>query len=323
MMAFFLLMWLLNATTEEQRKGLADYFSPNSVLSHNSSGTGQPFGGRTAFCRGRHGVRSRQRRRSRSASSRWSTRSRTTMSDVDRAAAAAPRRRQEPGTRSRRQAAAEAAAAAGRATALRRRVPVAAATAGAAATRSASRTRRSCAAELERREKQEFEQAAQQIREAVRRRSAAGGAGPPAGDRHDAGRAAHPDPGRGPRADVPARLGGAERARRGCCCKRWRRCWRELTQDISIAGHTDAAPFAGSGPHQLGTVGRPRQRDAPAAGRFRPAGVAHPQRDRQRRARPAVPADPLAAANRRIAIVVLRCRSRPHAGGAPVRPRRC
>src|SRR6185436_19507105 len=37
MMAFFLLMWLLNATTEEQRKGLADYFSPNSVLSHNSS----------------------------------------------------------------------------------------------------------------------------------------------------------------------------------------------------------------------------------------------------------------------------------------------
>jgi chemotaxis protein MotB len=28
MMAFFLLMWLLNATTEEQRKGLADYFNP-------------------------------------------------------------------------------------------------------------------------------------------------------------------------------------------------------------------------------------------------------------------------------------------------------
>src|SRR3984893_15774961 len=52
MMAFFLLMWLLNATTEAQRKGLADYFSPNSVLSHNSSGTGQPFGGRTAFSDG-------------------------------------------------------------------------------------------------------------------------------------------------------------------------------------------------------------------------------------------------------------------------------
>src|ERR1700744_5442420 len=52
MMAFFLLMWLLNATTEDQRKGLADYFSPNSVLSHASSGTGNPFGGHTAFDRG-------------------------------------------------------------------------------------------------------------------------------------------------------------------------------------------------------------------------------------------------------------------------------
>src|ERR1700742_716715 len=52
MMAFFLLMWLLNATTEEQRRGLADYFSPNAVLSHNSSGTGQPFGGKTAFSTG-------------------------------------------------------------------------------------------------------------------------------------------------------------------------------------------------------------------------------------------------------------------------------
>jgi len=52
MMAFFLLMWLINATTEDQRKGLADYFSPNSVLSHNSSGMGQPFGGRTAFSEG-------------------------------------------------------------------------------------------------------------------------------------------------------------------------------------------------------------------------------------------------------------------------------
>ncbi len=49
MMAFFLLMWLLNATTEDQRKGLADYFSPNNLMSHASSGTGEPFGGHTAF----------------------------------------------------------------------------------------------------------------------------------------------------------------------------------------------------------------------------------------------------------------------------------
>ncbi|MGH6877803.1 MAG: flagellar motor protein MotB, partial [Rhizomicrobium sp.] len=52
MMAFFLVMWLLNATTEDQRKGLADYFSPNNLMSHASSGTGQPFGGHSSFDRG-------------------------------------------------------------------------------------------------------------------------------------------------------------------------------------------------------------------------------------------------------------------------------
>jgi chemotaxis protein MotB len=52
MMAFFLLMWLLNATTEDQRKGLADYFSPSNLMSHASSGTGEPFGGHTAFDEG-------------------------------------------------------------------------------------------------------------------------------------------------------------------------------------------------------------------------------------------------------------------------------
>jgi len=45
MMAFFLLMWLLNATTQEQKRGLADYFSPNSHLSRTTSGIGAPFGG--------------------------------------------------------------------------------------------------------------------------------------------------------------------------------------------------------------------------------------------------------------------------------------
>ncbi len=49
MMAFFLLMWLLNATTEAQRRGLADYFTPNNLMSHTNSGSGQPFGGRTPY----------------------------------------------------------------------------------------------------------------------------------------------------------------------------------------------------------------------------------------------------------------------------------
>ncbi len=52
MMAFFLLMWLLNATTEAQRRGLADYFSERNVLSRNVSGSGRPFGGRTPFEKG-------------------------------------------------------------------------------------------------------------------------------------------------------------------------------------------------------------------------------------------------------------------------------
>lgn len=49
MMAFFLLMWLINATSEEQRRGLADYFSKSNVFSHQSSGSGKPFGGKTPF----------------------------------------------------------------------------------------------------------------------------------------------------------------------------------------------------------------------------------------------------------------------------------
>jgi chemotaxis protein MotB len=52
MMAFFLLLWLLNVTTETQRQGLADYFTPSNALSHASSGTGKPFGGSTPFDRG-------------------------------------------------------------------------------------------------------------------------------------------------------------------------------------------------------------------------------------------------------------------------------
>lgn len=45
MMAFFLLMWLLNATTEEQKKGLADYFAPTIPISRNSGGSDGMFGG--------------------------------------------------------------------------------------------------------------------------------------------------------------------------------------------------------------------------------------------------------------------------------------
>ena len=52
MMAFFLLMWLLNATTEAQRRGLADYFSPSASVSVQRSGTGRPLGGQSPFTEG-------------------------------------------------------------------------------------------------------------------------------------------------------------------------------------------------------------------------------------------------------------------------------
>jgi chemotaxis protein MotB len=49
MMAFFLLMWLLGATTEKQRKGIADYFSPTVPINRVSGGGSGAFGGDTVF----------------------------------------------------------------------------------------------------------------------------------------------------------------------------------------------------------------------------------------------------------------------------------
>jgi chemotaxis protein MotB len=49
MMAFFLLMWLLNATTEKQRKGLADYFSPTIPINRISGGGDGAFAGDSVF----------------------------------------------------------------------------------------------------------------------------------------------------------------------------------------------------------------------------------------------------------------------------------
>ena len=49
MMAFFMLMWLLNATTEQQRKGIADYFSPTIPINRVSGGGSGAFGGADIF----------------------------------------------------------------------------------------------------------------------------------------------------------------------------------------------------------------------------------------------------------------------------------
>ncbi len=46
MMAFFLLLWLLNVTTQQQKQAIANYFDPTSV-SDSTSGSGGVMGGQT------------------------------------------------------------------------------------------------------------------------------------------------------------------------------------------------------------------------------------------------------------------------------------
>jgi len=47
MMAFFLLMWLLNATDQEKRQGIAQYFTAFDAVSRSTSGAGGVLGGVT------------------------------------------------------------------------------------------------------------------------------------------------------------------------------------------------------------------------------------------------------------------------------------
>lgn len=45
MMAFFLMLWLLNSTSKEQKEGLADYFTPTVASTSTESGAGDILGG--------------------------------------------------------------------------------------------------------------------------------------------------------------------------------------------------------------------------------------------------------------------------------------
>ena len=45
MMAFFLLMWLINTTTPEQKRGIANYFAPQSIA-QTMSGSDGVLGGK-------------------------------------------------------------------------------------------------------------------------------------------------------------------------------------------------------------------------------------------------------------------------------------
>jgi chemotaxis protein MotB len=316
MMAFFLLMWLLNATTEDQRKGLADYFSPNSVLSHSSSGMGQPFGGRTAFSdgamvsdlgaaqvtQGQHPVVDRAedddsdvvaQPRPHRDDPQSSAPDRGGLADI-----AHPVR--PPKTPPAGSPTAPAAASAQAAVAAR---SAAASTGRAEAERAP--TSAELRAELERREKQAFDQAAQQIRDAVR------------GDpelRELASQLAIDMTPEGLRIQLldadkePMFAFGSAvpNDRAQLLLQKVAPVLMRLTQDISIAGHTDAAPFAGAGRTnwELSADRANATRRLLIDGGLQQTRIRSVTGNAERD--PLVPADPLAAANRRIAIVVLR-----------------
>lgn len=305
MMAFFLLMWLMNATTEDQRKGLADYFSPTSLLSHNSSGTGQPFGGHTAFDEGSM-ISDR-------GAVQISVGSRPVLDNVDDDSST-------PGTTPPRAGSDQPPTQSGQPSRLQPRsntavVVPAAPPAGSSRPTTAAKPPAALpgdkaggstgAAERARQEEHALKSAAEQIRDAV------------AGDPALAGLVAHlaidvtPEGLRIQLLDSQNQamfaLGSAEpnEAARMLIAKITPVLLR-LPEQVSIAGHTDAAPYPGpsmsnwelsseranAARRLLVAAGLPEQRLRDVAG--------HADHELL------LPADPLAAANRRIAIVVLR-----------------
>ena len=307
MMAFFLLMWLLNATTEEQRKGLADYFSPNNLLSHASSGVGQPFGGKTAYedgalvsDRGSAQVVEGKRppiEQVEEGDTRIFSRPRKPGDDnaVDPGDLKPPdpvlTDPTQTGTRARG--------------------------AGPSAGDPRNPAKAEIEAEKDRQEKVAFETAAEEIREAVK-------ADPVLAE--IANQLSIDMTQEGLRIQImdeikkPMFASGSavpnNRARE--LLRKVVPILQKLPQGISIAGHTDASPFAGAGKtnwelsSERANATRRLMTDAGLADSRIRTVTGHADRD------PLLPADPLAPANRRIAILVLR-----EASGAkpPVIPR--
>jgi chemotaxis protein MotB len=302
MMAFFLLMWLLNATTEDQRKGLADYFSPTSVLSHNSSGTGQPFGGKTAFSEGAMvsdlgAVQVTEGQRPvvdqvEQDQSDVIAEPRPHRDDVD---SKAP----DEGGR----LAAKPQPAPPREIAVTKPTTPTQASASPQAKRAP--TEAELRAEQEKREKQAFEKAAQEIREAVQSDPELADLArqlqidiTPDGLRIQILDAEH---------EAMFPFGSAvpnDHAR--TLLQKVAPVLARMTEDISISGHTDAAPFAGAGRSNW-------ELSADRANATRRLLIDSGLQETRIRSVTGnadhdllVPSDPLAAANRRISVVVLR-----------------
>jgi chemotaxis protein MotB len=323
MMAFFLLMWLLNATTEAQRRGLADYFTPSNVLSHASSGTGRPFGGHTPYDHGEM-VSDRGALTVRPGQA-------PSVPDIDDpdsdqppdalhpatpppVAGEADRPKQALGNADAQVDQAGPKAPGGGRAAIQGQSPSQAAyLANAAPTNAPLANTPSLSqandaalrAEAERREQAAFAQAAEQIRDAVR------------GDPDLAGllkQLAIDQTPEGLRIQLldeeqlPMFATGSaapnERARQ--LLQKIAPVLAKMPEAISIAGHTDAAPFRGDGrtnwdlsADRANATRRLLAESGLQEGRFRSV-TGNADRD------PLLPADPLAAVNRRIAIVVLR-----------------
>ena len=301
MMAFFLLMWLLNATTEEQRKGLADYFSPNNIMSRASSGTGQPFGGNSATVKGplasdRGAVQITHGKAPVPAKSEITMsgtaaggvtaspeRSGNQMGTIQASLAPVPKAARD-GADSK---GAGTPASSGPADSVRAPTPA------------------EIRAERARSEKAQFESAAEQIREAVRADPAlAELAGQLAIDMTPEGlRIQILDEERSPMFTSGSAVPN-DRARQ--LLQKVAPVLAKLPEAVSLSGHTDATPFRGAerSNWELSTeranatrrllveAGLPESRIRNVTG--------NADRD------PLLPGDPLAAANRRIAIVVLR-----------------
>jgi chemotaxis protein MotB len=319
MMAFFLLMWLLNATTEDQRKGLADYFSPNNLLSHASSGTGDPFGGHTAFDNGALV--------SDTGAVQVVTGKRPVVpsqddGDIDQATEP---RGLRPTDTNGRETGRDAGAAQfqsdattpadnpdqGEHTADRTN-----GLAGSQLDGSRRPTAAALRAERERQEREAFEQAAEQIRAAVRSDPAlAELARQLAIDMTPEGlRIQIMD-----EVKLPMFATGSsnpnDRAR--LLLQKVVPVLKKLTQPISIAGYTDAAPFPGPdrtnwelSAERANATRRLLVDGGLAESRIQSV-TGHADRD------PLLPDDPMAAANRRIAIVVLREAGNPGAAAHP------
>ena len=326
MMAFFLLMWLLNATSEEQRRGLADYFTPNNVLSSGASGNGRIFGGRTPFERGEmvsdRGAQSVVPGRAEQSNDQDDPEFDQAPNSSTRGAAEDQRKPEgkdaDPGggrgTRASQQAGRQAGgggtaatAAQIQAQALGQAARLANAGPGVNSPSAPARPIDDAAmrAEIERREREAFEQAAEQIREAVRNDPQL---------RELAAQIAIDQTPEGLRIQlldeerVPMFATGSsvlhERAR--ALLMKIAPVIARMPEKLSISGHTDSTPFRGSdrsnwelSSERANATRRLLVEQGVDEARLRSV-TGNADRD------PLLPAEPFAAANRRIAITVLR-----------------